>query len=196
MRPILFGLLLIGCQSGQQYRAVSKPVAVLGGVHTGLRAPQSCPRFAPGHSDDDDELQWVIGCGIDDTGAAYGLSTGDVGPDHPGLAVLPGQREVGIFFFLPDGWTANDVNDSKVHAWAAPTNVHSLWDCCAEDHADGRLPLKIVAAGEGGFIVSLGEFDDRPLQVAIDMDLANAANGQEPFTIGYTYRFYVNGEPN
>jgi hypothetical protein len=141
-------------------------------------------------------------CAVQPDGASYGLRTGDRGTG-PALAIIPGDHEVGVFFDLRAGY-APSLGDlttgARLKAWAAPVNVLSRGDCCAEEHEEGRLAPRVVAARPSGFLVSLGTFDRASTQVALQVDVddlfpsCTPQNGHACPT-NWGERFYVNGEP-
>jgi len=184
------GLGACGASETLQHRIpiTEAPPAVAGAPPSGLRVPRSCPVYAPGGGDvDTPEPPFPPGvsvvCAVDDTGATYGIVTGDAPTAH--LAELPGNREIGVFvgFTKPSGNMPPEA--AGVAAWAAPVNVESHTDCCAEDHPEASRPVEAIALGPQGVLVTLGYFDDAPIQVA------GIANGQR-----WAFRFYVNGPPS
>jgi hypothetical protein len=171
---------------------VSPPPAVPGELASALQVPKKCPVYAPGGGDvDTPEAPFPSGfsiiCAVDDTGASYGIVNGDAPTAR--LAVLPGDREIGLYFgFEPGSNLAERYNALSgdnaniIVAYSAPSNVYSS-DCCAERHPEGRLPIRAVASGPTGLLVSLGDFDRTATQVGGELT-------------GWHYRFYVNGEPS
>jgi hypothetical protein len=170
------------------------PPGVAGAPPSGLVVPKSCPVYAPGGGDvDTPEAPFPPGvsivCAVDDTGATYGIVDGDAPTAQ--LAIVPGNREIGLYvgFAMPSGSVPPGYEltgaDPGMAAWAAPTNVQSPTDCCAEDHPEGRRPLTALALGPQGVLVTLGSFDDAPIQVAGFIDQAS-----------WVWRFYVNGSPS
>jgi hypothetical protein len=161
---------------------------------SGLQVPKSCPVYAPGGGDVDTPEApfpdgFTIVCGVDDTGATYGLVNGDAPTAHP--AVLPGGREIGVYFGFkkgaaPAALTELTGADAGLQMWSAPTRIFSR-DCCAELHPEGRLSLRAVASGPEGLLVSAGYFNGSPTQVAGRLTLSPDE--------GWVYRFYVNAEP-
>src|SRR6185436_6928626 len=98
--------LAAGC-FGNDYRfttmAVTDPPRLLDGSASKLRVPARCPIYTPKGGDDDrpDPPFYppvLFGCGIDSNGTAYGLVGGDTGDPLNPLAVIPGEREVGVFY--------------------------------------------------------------------------------------------------
>jgi hypothetical protein len=201
MKRILFiSCVAFGACSSETFQhevsIVSAPPLIGAEPPSALQVPQRCPIYAPGGGDVDvREAPFPDGfsiiCAVDDTGATYGVVNGDAPTAH--LAVLPGDREIGIYFGfepgsnLEDRYTVLTGDDAGLDAYAAPSNVHTS-DCCAELHPDARLSLRAVASGPTGLLVSLGYFDRSVTQVAGGLSLG-------PNT-GWVYRFYVNGEPS
>jgi hypothetical protein len=188
------------CQSESFQHEVaigSPPPAIAGESASALQVPEKCAVYAPGGGDvDTPEAPFPDGfsiiCAVDDSGASYGIVNGDAPTAH--LAVLPGDREIGIYFGfepgskLADTYNANVLggDNANIVAYSAPSNVHSS-DCCAESHPEGRLPIRAVAGGPTGLMVSLGFFDSSATQVAGGLAL--------DATSSWIFRFYVNGEP-
>jgi len=69
-----------------------------------------------------------------------------------------------------------------IATWAGPNNIYSQ-NCCPEGDPKNRLDLRMVAVGQQGMLVTMGSFDDKPIQV-----------GGNLFGSWYC-RFYVNGAP-
>jgi hypothetical protein len=165
------------------------PPLVAEGTNSNLAVPSSCPVYAPGGGDvDTPEPPFPDGvsiiCAVDETGRTYGIVNGDAPTAH--LAVLPGDREIGLYigFELGSSFTPTLTGSNPtLTAYAAPTDVYSQ-DCCAEDHPDKRVQPQAVALGSQGMLVSLGQFDGSPIQVAFIL---------QPFS--WYGRFYVNGPP-
>jgi hypothetical protein len=201
-------LLLLGaCESSRDRRfEITVPPEVLAtATNTSLLVPRSCPAYAPGGGDvDTPEAPFpehvAIICGVDEAGGTYGLVTGDA--PTAGLAVLPGNQELGLYIgvkpsahFVPE--TATVVGDGAVlRAWSAPTNVHSSTACCPEGEPNSQRTLQLIAVGPQGMLISLGRFDRAPLQVAFALDTA-ALTGSTPGPGygGWWGRFYVHGAP-
>ena len=188
------------CQSEafqHEVTIVSPPPAINSESASALQVPKKCPVYAPGGGDvNTPEAPFPDGfsiiCAVDDRGASYGIVGGDAPTAH--LAVLPGDREIGIYFGfgpgsrLADTYNANVLggDNANIIAYSAPSSIYSS-DCCAESHPEGRLPIQAVASGPTGVLVSLGFFDSSATQVAGGLVFSA--------TSGWIIRFYVNGEP-
>ena len=179
----------VGCGAREVIQAnqvaISDPPPIVTGSISRLAPPRSCPIYAAGQGEDDPQREPPFEgsvnavCAVDDTGTAYGLIPGDIGPG--GLPILPGNHELGVYI----GFDLGPGDNPTIAAWAAPTNIESQ-DCCADTHPDKRIPVTLVASGEHGILFSVGSFDGTPIQVAYTVE-APAAFDYE--------RFYVNGPP-
>ena len=189
------------CTAGPASRALAlatAPLPAVQGVTTSLRVPAICPVYAPGGGEGEtienlfpDLLNAF--CAVDSTGGAYGVIDG--GASGALLAVVPGSRELGVFFGFKKppqpGQFVLDGPNATLSAYAAPTNVYAH-DCCAEDHPDKQLSPTVVALGSTGALLSLGNFDGAPQQIVVNLDLGEIAPGVRT---GWTGRYYVNGAP-
>jgi hypothetical protein len=186
------------------------------GSSSDLVVPRRCRIYTPnGRSDRSDgppfESPVLFGCGIDSQDGVYGLVTGD----DFSLAVIPGEREIGVFLAFdrtiigraptPATITGSDGDFPQIRAWAAPVNLYNLIDSVPEFIGDGsstyaddrQIPLQVVAVGQSGALLSLGHFDSTRLQVSLWMawDRIDPLRGLRRY-IGWSIeRFYVNGEP-
>jgi hypothetical protein len=205
-------LSLVACGRNEAIRSsflvLDKPLRVAG-TESKLQVPDACPLYIPGGGDADtiegDLSPGISGiCAVDDQGNAYGIMVGDGDSlTLPPLAILPGNREIGVYI----GFTPGDfihgcimVGDTcvpdaapttdQIKAFASPTSniavTTNAEDCCAEDHPEDRIPVEMVAYGDQGILFSLGTFDLSPIQVAYQM-YGDGVNDVE--------RFYVNGVP-
>jgi hypothetical protein len=196
MKPVIASLVLWAVACGRyeavqlQRVAIDKPPPLIAeGTSSNLVVPSSCPVYAPGGGDvDTPEPPFPAGvfivCAVDETGRTYGIVNGDAPTAR--LAVLPGDREIGLYVGFELGPSFTPVltgSNPTVVAYAAPSDIYSQ-DCCAEDHPDKRVQPQAVAVGSQGMLVSLGQFDGSPIQVAFFLD---------PFS--WVGRFYVNGPP-
>jgi hypothetical protein len=176
--------------------AITAPPPMLTGVSTRLTVPTSCPTYTPNGRDiDTPEPPWQaplqFGCGVDELGNTYGLVTGDTGD----LAILPGDREIGLFLAFDQGSLSPTVDPATaIKAWAGALNVDSTVDPTVELHASMRVPFQVVALGPAGIMLSLGHVADQPLQFNVDWNVDALFPGN---TLGYGVndRFYVNGAP-
>jgi len=175
-----------------------------------LRVPAACPIYAPGGRDVDtveDPIPRSLTafCAVDSAAESYGVIGGDA--ETAQLAVLPGKREIGLYFAF-DQDAAPSVAaleglkgpDAAIKAYAAPVRVDGGGiECCAEDYPESRRPATVAAYGQDGLMISLGSFDDAPLQVAVELDLDRLFRAGPPaikgWSSGYLSRFYVNAEP-
>src|SRR5437764_10849489 len=162
-----------------------------------LRVPTTCPIWAPGDSDDNDEGplpdQIAAACDLDDSGATWGTAGGDQGP---GLAIIPGGRELGVYLSFDPSKYPVDVAalPTALSAYAAPDNVDKFGgECCPELDEANRIPIHIVAIGATGVLISLGMFDTAKTQV--EVGLTNAAFPGAKLWTEWNNRFYVNGAP-
>ncbi|HLK90661.1 MAG TPA: hypothetical protein VKZ18_12240 [Polyangia bacterium] len=184
---------------------------IVAGTTSHLQVPASCPVYVTGSATGDDLLKSPfpahipIICAVDDTGGTYGLLDGEA---SAAMAVVPGGHEIGYYIgfdatagFTPDraildgpAWFAAPGDPSLI-AYAAPKNILSPTDCCAESVPQGRLAPQTVAVGDQGWLISLGFFDTTPTQVAVIFD--TDALLPDPANLGFTFwtRFYVNGAP-
>lgn len=164
------------------------PPAVASSAASALQVPTSCPVYAPDGGDvDTPEAPFPPGvsiiCVVDDTGATYGVVTGDAPTAH--LAVVPGDREIGLYvgFAEPEKGVLSAYDDlvgdsADIKLWASPAGLPSR----ADGNAGARLQLRAVAEGPQGVLVSLGRFDDTRTQVGGSV------------AVGTWYlNFYVNG---
>jgi len=213
MKPIaslaLLTVTAAGCTSGQQTIDVADPPARTSGAVSALAVPTSCPIYTPGDYDvDTPELPYdsplLFGCGVDSTGATYGMATGDGGLGA--LALVPGGREIGNFYEFDDSVADEQIQlaalglggpNPLIRAWAAPVNINSETDCCAENNPDAEIPVTVVALGVHGMLLSYGQFDaSTSLQIATLFDPEQLFPGK---TFAETHldgeRFYVNGPP-
>jgi hypothetical protein len=194
--------LSAGCTSRDEVLAVPRAPAGMPGVVSGLTVPTECPIYTPtGRDTDTPEAPYtspmLFGCGLDSAGQRYGLVTGDTG----GLAVLNGDREIGVFYAFDSSIAGTaptlaqlglDGPNPAIEAFAAPTNVYSPTDCCAEDHPSAKIPVRIVAFGPEGILMSLGHFTNTPTQVAIGLTWSGVFPSAD---LSYMERFYVAGIP-
>jgi hypothetical protein len=198
LSPILMMVSMTGAcaiHEGSNIDAITAPPPMLTGVTTRLAVPTSCPIYTPTGSDiDTPEAPWEaplqFGCGLDELGNTYGLVTGDTGD----LAILGGDREIGLFLAFDPGSLSPTVDPATaIEAWAGALNVDSD-DPTVEEHDSLRVPFHVVALGPAGIMLSLGHVDDRPLQFNIDWNVDQLFPGN---TLGYGVndRFYVNGAP-
>jgi hypothetical protein len=206
---VLLALNACGTQRDTSYQITVPPEILVSANDTTLLVPRSCPFYAPGGGDVDtpeppfpDNV--AIICGVDAGGGTYGL----VGGDAPtaALAVLPGSQELGLYIgvepsahFTPDRATVSGEN-ATIQAWAAPVNVSGRMSCCAEMQPNSALTLQLIAVGTQGMLISFGGFDDKPTQVAFDLNTdalfsANPAPANPAYRSGWMGRFYVNGAP-
>ena len=194
-------LLLVGCnQDFISVEVTSAPERVVSKTASDLFVTDRCPIYTPNGGDiDTPELPFqspvLFGCGVDSAGETYGLVTGDIGD----LAVLTGLREIGVFFAFdssvepnPPTVTSLDLDGAapQVRAWSAPDNVMDPHHCCAEDEdggVDRRIPIRVIALGASGMLLSLGLFDRTPTQVAVELNLRR--------DLAWFERFYVDGPP-
>jgi hypothetical protein len=193
-------LLLVGCSEGFYSVEITRAPERLVGKTSGLFVPDRCPIYTPNGGDiDTPELPYqspvLFGCGVDSTGTTYGMVAGELGD----MAVLPGAREIGLFFAFDSSVQGNpptvasldlDGPAPQVRAWSAPDNVMDPYHCCAEDSEGGvepRIPITVVALGASGMLLSLGSFDRAPTQVAVELNLRR--------DLAWFERFYVNGPP-
>jgi len=217
---LMSAVALTGCNGPQDVGVtkellISDPPPMMSDAVTKLRPPATCPAFAPGHSDTGDEtLQWLTGsCAVDEFGLTYGIDTGDRGS---GLAVLPGDRELGIFFQIPASfappaaaWTTDGAAPA-VEAWAAQEHLDDgVTSGLPESSSANRIAATVVAAGSGGLLLSLGHIDAQPIQVAAVLNYAGVYDayiasrnvcradsyGNQLCAQDYAERFYVNGQP-
>jgi hypothetical protein len=203
--PLLL-LALSACETqNQRTYAITVPPAMLANASTtALLVPKTCPAYAPGGGDVDTPEppfppKVTMLCGVDASGATYGLVGGDAPTAR--LAVLPGNQELGLYIgvdasarFTPDKVTLNETSAS-IQAWAAPVNVEGRTSCCAEDIPNSSLKLLLVAAGTQGMMISLGKFDDKPTQVAFELNPAALFGADPGYGANWNGRFYVNGSP-
>lgn len=203
MKELVLGLvvLAVGCSAhGLSMEITSAPERVVLDKSSGLSVPVSCPIYTPNGGDiDTPELPFqspiLFGCGVDSDGDTYGLVTGDTGD----LAVLVGEREIGVFYAFDNSVRADpptvaslglDGPTPRIRAWSAPDNVLDPHHCCAEADGSGvdrRIPVTVIALGPSGMLLSLGRFDRTLTQVALELELVR--------DLSWTERFYVNGEP-
>jgi hypothetical protein len=176
---------------------VGAPPAVPCDPPSALQVPKRCPVYAPGGGDVDtpeapfpDEFSII--CAVDGTGATYGIVGGDAPTSH--LAVLPGDRELGLYFGFKPGSNLNQKysslagDDANAAMYAAPSSIYTS-DCCAESHPEGRLAIRAVASGPEGLLVSAGTFGGSRTQLAGWLALRSDLN------VSWVFRFYVNGDP-
>ncbi|HEY4182067.1 MAG TPA: hypothetical protein VGM90_34730 [Kofleriaceae bacterium] len=200
---LMFAALALGaCTS--DYRGMTEPVTERHQRMTDqsdLEVPSNCPIYTPTGGDiDTPELPYEspvrFACGVDAAGSKYGLVTGDTGD----LAIVRGNREIGLYVAfdanshtqLTAAQLGFDGDSPAIQAWSAPVDVTSQ-ECCAEHEPNAEIPMTLVALGAHGMLLSLGDFDATPTQVAIsymNADLFPNA-GFSPNT-GYMWRFYVN----
>jgi hypothetical protein len=188
------------------------------GSHSSLSAPRRCRIYTLNGRDNRSagppyESPVLFGCGVDSQGIVYGLVTGGYGD----LAVVAGEREVGVFLAFdhtmvgreptPATITGSDGLVPQIRAWAAPVNVHDPFDPVPEFPGDGtaafaddrQVPIQVVAVGQTGALLSLGWFDYTRLQVSLLLLWDRIDPIPIPSDIewrGYIERFYVNGEPD
>jgi hypothetical protein len=198
-------LVLAGCFDPPASMRVVNAPRLLEGSTSRLQVPFVCPIYTPtGRDIDTPERPFtspvLFGCGVDSYGASYGLATGDIGD----LAVLGGDREIGVFYAFDrtasyydltvDSLLGRDGQLPQVRAWAAPVNIADPFDPVPElpgdDGISRQRAVTVVALGTGGVLLSLGPFDGQPLQVAVQLNWSR----NDPFG-DYTERFYVNGPP-
>jgi hypothetical protein len=178
------------------------------GVVSALQVPDRCPIYTPNGSDiDTPELPYdaplLFGCAVDGEGETYGIVTGDTGD----LAIVSGEREVGLYIAFDktvqdEPLTAQhlglDGPSPLIKVYSAPYNTYGqLPDhCCAEDSETARIPVKLVAVGAAGMLLSFGHADASATQIAIVWDNRQLFPGHDfRFSNLYTDRFYVNGPP-
>jgi hypothetical protein len=201
----LISCLFVGaCTTGtsQVMESITNAPTPIGGVASALRVPSACPIYSPGGGDVDTpeapfEAPVGFACALDDTGATYGTVTGDASTAQ--LAVLPGERELGVYIAFDGSVIDPPKLAGNLHAYSAPSNVDDPFDCCAEDHGSAaEIPIIAVAAGTGGMLLSLGKFDSTPTQVEIDWDFSKLFPTQSwsPFFVDYNDRFYINAPPS
>jgi hypothetical protein len=193
-------LSLVGCGGTETIRSsltISDKPPRVAGIESALQVPDFCPVYAPSGGDVDTvESPFPDGanslCAVDDAGNAYGIIEGDA----PGvqLAILPGNREIGVFVgFAPGSFSSQKValitSPPNLEAWVAPTNVESPQGCCPEQDPNAQVAIQTVALGEQGILFSLGSFDSKPTQAVFDFDTSPNDN------TSYAGRFYVNGAP-
>ena len=185
MKARAIALLFVGACAFDEPPGVriQDPAPMLPGTTTRLAVPAYCPVYTPTGGDiDTPERPFPETirsfCGVDASGIAYGLVTGDTGD----LAILAGGQEIGMYIDF-EGPIPSDALPS-IKAWAAPVNVASLTDCCAEDAEGAQIPIRAVAVGASGLLLSFGRFDKRPTQIALELAW-----------VGYWERFYVNAPP-
>lgn len=206
-RIIVLVLLSVGACGTKETRdrMVTIPSDILATTNnTTLLVPKSCPVYAPGGGDvdvpeDPFPAHVSIICGVDAHGGTYGLATGDAPTAGP--AVLPGSQELGLYIgvergtnFTPSQRLLSGMN-AGILAWSAPVK-----GCCAEMQPNSLLDLRVIASGPQGMMISLGRFDDKPTQVAFQLN--DVALFPEPVAPqprmpagGWVGRFYVNGGP-
>jgi hypothetical protein len=189
-------LMLAGC-THENYRDMTLDVvgdpARIAGTTSELGVPAACPIYTPSGGDIDTpeppfRSPIAFSCGVDSAHQAYGLVTGDKGD----LAIIPGDRELGVYVALDPGQT---FDPSLAKAWAAPLALPCICGSTGpvvsgpldaelpELQANARIPIQAVAAGSGGLLLTVGHFDDRSTQVVIDLGTTTS------------FRFYVNGVP-
>lgn len=202
-RTWFLGIGLVGCADAASVAIPMDPPARLAGVHSELVVPDRCPIWAPGDSDAagsppfPDDI--YVACAVDSAGATYGIARGDQGPTD--MVVLPGDRELGVMIAfrpdLPPDLTHLDLAGPNpvFRAFAAPVNVYSYDECCAEDLPTARIPLEVVAAGPSGILLSAGHFDTQRVQLEIDEDNARLFPGFTPDVL-WNMRVYVNDAPD
>ncbi|HEY3803931.1 MAG TPA: hypothetical protein VGL61_15050 [Kofleriaceae bacterium] len=203
MKLIISCLFVGACTTGtsQVMESITDAPARVGGVVSGLSVPSACPVYSPGGGDVDTpeapfDAPVGFACAVDDTGATYGTVPGDTATAE--LAVLPGEREVGVYIAFDGSVIAPPQLAGNLHAYAAPSNVDNSADCCAENHGSAaEIPITAVAAGTGGMLLSLGKFDGALTQVEIDWDFTKLFPTQSwgPFFTQYNDRFYINAPP-
>lgn len=170
-----------------------------------LRVPTSCPVYAPGGGDVDTPespfpAELTIVCGIDSEGGTYGIVNGDAPTAR--LAVIPGNREVGVYIGFSaahpariDKITTGGPNPT-VETWVAPVNIEShTGPCCPESVPSARRDGTIVALGQQGMLLSLGQFDGTAQQASIGIDFSALYPNAYGTGAGYGERFYVGGVP-
>lgn len=194
-----------GNSAGSKVFQITSPPPQVEGHVSALRVPTSCPVYAPGGGDVDTPEspfppEFTIVCGIDSEGGAYGIVNGDAPTAH--LAVIPGNREVGVYIgFSADHPARIDKittqgPEATVATWVAPANVESrTGPCCAESVPSARRDGTIVALGQQGMLISLGQFDGTATQASIDIDFSALYPNTYGKGAGYTERFYVGGVP-
>jgi hypothetical protein len=193
MKAVIVGSVFVVACSGRfpSEVKIGNPPPMVGGTGTTLAVPSSCPVYTPtgsdtGTSEDPFPEQVNVFCGVDSSQVAYGLITGDTGD----LAIIPGGGEVGLYVDFADDVTF-DLTEPPFTAWSAPLNVAS--DTPIPDHTDAYLhPFEVVAVGDGGILLSFGEFDGAPTQIGVEMF---RPPGVTDGHIGYASRFYVNSVP-
>jgi hypothetical protein len=208
---------LAGCFDMPEVLPITNAPRTELGSTSGLWVPAACHIYTPdGRDIDTPERPFtspvLFGCGVDSEGNDYGLVTGDVGS----LAVLGGDRELGVFYAFDrtasyydltvESLLGQDGGLAQVRAWAAPVNIADPLDPLPELPGDGnpgddtsrQRAITVVALGRGGVLLSLGQFDSQPLQVAVQLNWSRS----DPFGAGnfgrlgeYTERFYVNLPP-
>jgi hypothetical protein len=184
------------------------------GSSSDLVVPRRCRIYTPNGGDNRSagppfESPVLFGCGVDSQGGVYGLVPGDDDYSYRNIAVILGDREIGVFMAFdhtmfgraptPATITGSDGDLAQVRAWAAPLHVH---DGYPEDLDDGtvtypgddhEIPLQVVAVGQSGVLLSLGHFDGIRLQVSLRLLWDRNDGGRAD---GYLERFYVNGAPD
>jgi hypothetical protein len=184
---------------------IASPPPTIQGHASQLRVPTSCPVYAPGGGDVDTPespfpAEFTIVCGVDSEGGTYGVVNGDAPTAR--LAVLPGNREVGLYIGFSADHPARvdkittEGPDATVETWVAPANVESRTsDCCAEAFPNARRDGTIVALGQQGMLVSLGQFDGTAEQAVVALDFTTLYPNTYPWGASYISRFYVGGVP-
>ena len=120
--------------------------------------------------------------------------------------MFAGDREIGVYVAFDDSVSDTpltlehlglDGTTPLITAYASDSNIWNPADCCAEDHADKRIPITVVALGPTGMLLSLGAFDSTRAQVEVAWDNSKLFPTHH-FATSYSSgsRFYVNGPPS
>jgi hypothetical protein len=169
----------------------SSPTQVAG-VQSNLHAPMGCPIYPPDATNAAKPANpfpaQISGlCAVDDGGSVYGIVTLD--PTTAQLAVVPGNRELGVFVAFAPDWPFSPDHlyfngQPTLHAWADGP-------CCLTPPPPDVRGFQTVAADQTGLLVSFGQFGAEPLTLSFYFDL------DAMFGAGGTYRqaFNVNAIP-